>query len=94
VPKALTRIARLESEKASHFFDERGRLLEAGWPRLAFVERRLAADQTNWWLANDAAVEAMLRSSGLEVVARPAHETYVCRPRGDRRPIAELRALG
>ena len=72
-------------------FDERGRLLEAGWPRLAFVERCLAADPTNWWLANDAAVEAMLRSAGLEVVERPGHELWICRPahQPDRR---ELRA--
>jgi tRNA (mo5U34)-methyltransferase len=63
-------------------FDERHRLLDGGWPKLAFIERRLAGDPTNWWAPNHAAVEAMLRSAGLGVVARPGHEIYVCRPRG------------
>jgi tRNA (mo5U34)-methyltransferase len=62
--------------------DERERLLEDGWPRMAFVERRLADDASNWWVPNAAAVEAMLRSVALQVVARPAHETWLCVPRG------------
>lgn len=31
--------------------------------------------------ANRAAVEAMLRSTGLQVLARPEREIFVCRPR-------------
>jgi tRNA (mo5U34)-methyltransferase len=61
--------------------DERGRLLEPGWPQMAFLERKVANDPTNWWAPNHAAVEAMLRSAGLEVTARPGHEIYVCRPK-------------
>jgi tRNA (mo5U34)-methyltransferase len=64
-------------------YAERERLLEDGWPRMAFVEKRFAADPTNWWVPNAAAVEAMLRSSGLEIVARPADETWLCRPTVD-----------
>jgi tRNA (mo5U34)-methyltransferase len=45
--------------------DARERLLEPGWPKMAFVERRLADDPTNWWAPNAACAEAMLRSSGL-----------------------------
>ena len=41
-----------------------------------------AGDPTNWWVPNHACVEAMLRSAGLEVVERPGHEIYLCRPRG------------
>jgi tRNA (mo5U34)-methyltransferase len=63
-------------------FDERERLLEPGWPKAAFVEHKLADDETNWWAPNHAGVEAMLRSAGLEVVERPGHEIWVCRPRG------------
>ena len=63
-------------------FDARERLLEPGWPKLAFVERSLADDPTNWWVANDAAVEAMLRTSGLEPIERPGHEIWLCRPGG------------
>jgi tRNA (mo5U34)-methyltransferase len=60
--------------------DRRERLTEPGWPKAAFVERALAGDETNWWAPNHAAVEAMVRSAGLEVVERPGHELYVCRP--------------
>jgi len=59
--------------------EDRDRLLEAGWPTMAFVEHRMADDPTNWWLANAAAVEAMVRSTGLEIVDRPGHEMWVCR---------------
>lgn len=60
--------------------DDRGGMREPGWPKMAFIEHRLAGDPTNWWAPNHAGVEAMLRSAGLEVVARPGHEIYVCRP--------------
>lgn len=60
--------------------DQRSRLNEPGWPKMAFIERRLAADPTNWWAPNHACVEAMLRSCGWKSTARPAHEIYVCEP--------------
>jgi tRNA (mo5U34)-methyltransferase len=59
---------------------EREAMLEPGWPKMAFIERRLAGDLTNWWAPNHAAVLAMLRSTGLKVVAQPGHEIYVCEP--------------
>ena len=61
---------------------DRSAMLEEGWPKMAFIEERFAGDPTNWWVPNRAAVEAMLRSSGLEVVARPGRETYLCKPTG------------
>ena len=57
---------------------ERERMLEPGWPVMAFVENSLAGDPTNWWVANAAAVEAMVRSAGMRVVSRPGHEMWVC----------------
>jgi tRNA (mo5U34)-methyltransferase len=60
--------------------DGRETLLENGWPKLAFIEGRLAQDPTNWWIPNHACVEAMLRSSELKVVGKPAHEIYLCEP--------------
>jgi tRNA (mo5U34)-methyltransferase len=60
--------------------DERTRLREPDWPKAAFIEHGLAGDPTNWWAPDDSCVRAMLRSSGLEVLATPAHETYVCEP--------------
>ncbi|MGI8739940.1 MAG: TIGR04290 family methyltransferase [Gammaproteobacteria bacterium] len=62
--------------------DARERMLESGWPRMAFIEQRLADDPTNWWAPNHACVEAMLRASGFRVRARPDHECYLCEPHG------------
>lgn len=59
---------------------DRQRLDEPGWPRMAFIERCLASDPTNWWAPNAACVEAMLRSAGMAVFERPGHELYLCRP--------------
>ncbi len=61
-------------------FDQRDALAEPGWPKMAFIEKKLAGDITNWWAPNHAAVEAMLRSTGLRVLARPGHEFYLCEP--------------
>jgi tRNA (mo5U34)-methyltransferase len=61
-------------------FDERERMRHPGWPKLAFIEHRLADDPTNWWAANHAGVEALLRSSGFRVIGRPGVETYLCEP--------------
>lgn len=60
--------------------EDRDVLHERGWPKMAFIEHRFAGDYTNWWIPNHAGVEAMLRSSGLRVTARPAPETYMCVP--------------
>jgi tRNA (mo5U34)-methyltransferase len=63
-------------------FDQREALVHAGWPKLAFLEHRFAGDPTNWWAPNEACVEAMLRSCGLEVVERPGYQLWVCQPHG------------
>lgn len=49
-----------------------------GWPKMAFIEHRLAGDPTNWWMANHAGVEALLRSAGFRGIRRIAHEVYSC----------------
>jgi tRNA (mo5U34)-methyltransferase len=72
--------------------DERERLREPGWPMMAFLERKLAGDETNWWAPSAAAVEAMARSAGLAVIDHPAHETWICRPRSAFAHAAELAA--
>ena len=58
--------------------DQRERLLAPGWPKMAFIEKRLRDDVTNWWAPNHACVEAMLRASGFSVRARIADECYLC----------------
>jgi tRNA (mo5U34)-methyltransferase len=49
------------------------------YPAMFFVEQRYADDPTNWWIPNRACTEAMLRSSGFEIVEHPEAEVYVCR---------------
>lgn len=61
-------------------FHDRSAMTESGWPKMAFIEKKLAGDSSNWWAANHAGVEAMLRSTGLRVTVRPAHEIYICEP--------------
>ncbi len=61
-------------------FNDRTPLAEPGWPKMAFIEKKLAGDPTNWWAPNHAGIEAMLRSSGLRLVRQPGHEVYLCEP--------------
>jgi tRNA (mo5U34)-methyltransferase len=49
------------------------------YPRLHFVEKEYSHDQTNWWIPNRAAAEAMLRSAGYRILAQPEAEVFVCR---------------
>ncbi len=52
--------------------------LEPGFPAMYFIEHSYSHDHTNWWIPNRAAVEAMLRSSGLKIVQQPEPETWIC----------------
>ncbi len=53
---------------------------EPGFPRMAFIEKSYAGDCTNWWVPNVPAVEAILRSAGLEIFCHPEPETWFCAP--------------
>jgi tRNA (mo5U34)-methyltransferase len=53
---------------------------DPSFPCMYFIENSYAGDPTNWWIPNTAAVEGMLRSSGLELLAHPEGETWLCRP--------------
>jgi len=53
---------------------------ERNFPAMYFVEKSYSNDPTNWWIPNRPAVEAMLRSSGLEIESHPEAETWICRP--------------
>jgi tRNA (mo5U34)-methyltransferase len=50
------------------------------FPAMYFIEKKYSHDSTNWWVPNRAAVEAMLRSTGLRIVAHPETETWICEP--------------
>lgn len=58
--------------------DARDSMLAGTWPKMAFIEGRVAGDDTNWWAPNHACIGAMLRSAGFEIVMRPEHEFYWC----------------
>jgi tRNA (mo5U34)-methyltransferase len=73
--------------KENHNFWNTELFLKPGFPRLHFIEHRYADDPTNWWIPNAACVEAMLRSSGFEILAHPEEEVYLCRAAG--RPDGE-----
>ena len=49
------------------------------FPRMYFVENRFANDPTNWWIPNRACFEAMLRSTGFEILDHPEDEVFICR---------------
>lgn len=59
---------------------DRQLMLEAGWPKMAFLEHGFADDPTNWWCPNHAGVLAMLRSAGMRILHQPGHEIYICEP--------------
>jgi tRNA (mo5U34)-methyltransferase len=61
-------------------FADRDLMRDPGWPKMAFLEHGFAGDPTNHWAASHAAVEAMLRSAGMRIAARPGHEFYLCEP--------------
>jgi tRNA (mo5U34)-methyltransferase len=72
--------------------DERDRMLADEWPKLGFIEHALERDSTNWWAPNASCVEALLRTAGLRVIARPEHEFWLCEP-VEPRPSPELDRL-
>jgi tRNA (mo5U34)-methyltransferase len=59
-------------------FADQSPLADADWPRLAFIENQLAGDPSNWWVPNEPAVFALLRSAGFEVRGKLAPETWLC----------------
>jgi tRNA (mo5U34)-methyltransferase len=67
-------------------FDERSRMGNSDWPRMAFIENWLAGDPTNWWAADASCAEAMLRSSGFEDPVLIGVETWMTRPDPNWRP--------
>lgn len=60
-------------------FSETNLFNQQGFPVMHFIERSYSDDPTNWWIPNRACVEAMLRSAGFEITARPEEEVYICK---------------
>ena len=70
--------------KENYLFWETDMFDDEDFPRMHFIEHEYSNDCTNWWIPNRSCVEAMLRSSGFDVVDHPEEEVYLCRRR-DRR---------
>lgn len=66
--------------RPDYAFSDHTPFADPGFPKLSFIEHCYAGDPTNWWIPNRAAMEAMLRSAGLTIVAHPEAETWVCEP--------------
>jgi tRNA (mo5U34)-methyltransferase len=59
-------------------FEEQSAFADPRFPALYFIESSFAGDQTNWWIPNDSAAAAMLRSVGLRIDGHPAAGIYLC----------------
>jgi tRNA (mo5U34)-methyltransferase len=53
---------------------------QPGFPRLMFIENLYNGDPTNWWIPNPGALEPLVRSAGMKVVARPHPALIVAEP--------------
>lgn len=64
--------------KDDYLFWETEQFEQEAYPKMLFVEKYYSGDWTNWWIPNRACVEAMLRSSGFEILQHPEEEVYLC----------------
>jgi tRNA (mo5U34)-methyltransferase len=69
----------LEPLEENYSFSDTEVFARPGFPTMYFIENCYSGDPTNWWIPNRACVEAMLRSSGFQIVAHPEAEVYVCK---------------
>ncbi len=69
----------VEPVAADYEFQEEEHFDLPGYPKMHFIEHRYAHDPTNWWAPNRACAEAMLRSTGFEIVQQAEDEVFLCR---------------
>jgi len=72
----------VDSLQSDYDFWETEIFEKPGYPKMYFVEDRYAHDPTNWWIPNTACMEAMLRSAGFAITAKPEQEVYICQRSG------------
>lgn len=70
---------KVEEVSEDYPFSESAIFEKSSFPKLHFIENSYSNDNTNWWLPNRACAEAMLRSSGFEIVSHPEDEVFICR---------------
>jgi len=55
-------------------------LADPAFPKMLFLEQLYNGDPTNWWIPTSSALEPLVRSSGMKVVARPHPQLIVAEP--------------
>lgn len=55
-------------------------LNDPAFPRMAFIEKLYNGDPTNWWIPNPTALEPLMRSAGMNVIARPHPQLLIAEP--------------
>ncbi len=78
VQSMLRGSSKIEPIDADYSFWDTEIFSRPGFPKMYFVERQYAGDPTNWWVPNQACLEAMIRSAGFQVLEHPEDEVYVC----------------
>lgn len=58
-------------------FHKREIMKSEAWPKLAFIEHKLAGDPTNWWAPNHQGIISLLRNCGFKIKEMPEDETYI-----------------
>ena len=56
-------------------------ITESDFPKMKFIETLYGSDPTNWWFPSHTVLEPLIRSAGLEVIARPHTQLIVARPK-------------
>jgi len=74
--------------KDDYSIDEKDELLYPLYPKMFFIEKKYVGDETNWWVTNESANEALIRASGLRIVEHPKFGVYLCEPKVKTKPLA------
>ncbi len=78
VQSMLRGSSKTEEIEPDYSFWESEVFCQPSFPKMHFVENQYAGDPTNWWIPNQACLEAMIRSAGFRVLQHPEDEVYVC----------------
>ena len=66
--------------REDYAFEEEEIFSDPRFPRLHFIEHRYAGDPTNWWVANESAVAALLRAAQFAIQKHAGPGVYFCAP--------------
>lgn len=55
-------------------------LTSPDFPKVFFLERGFKDENSSWWLGNESALIAILRTSGFKIMSHPNQGFFVCEP--------------